>query len=605
MSEFTGLQPAGVAALLRRMNQDKATLPALVSAVRAGAGRAGPDLDDAARAADQILQRYLHLLDYWIRDLSWRLRFMQASEGSTWPGDRSMLGANLPYADLGQAQRDGGAAGKAAGERLRGMWEALSGLEGDQRHRALQQFRAELARTGVYQHEPHYAAALLRALGRKDFGRILSDAVAPGTGVDTNSAAGLNRLRASLGPLANMFATADAAGTLPADVRAEALRKNAPTLAAFLRVGNHTDAFAADAAKRILTTPRPTDPVNEPDWQAARLALLDELWRRPGVAQALLADPNLRPKLLDPDLFRLVAGGGRQADNPGHPIDHQYDLAAVLWRALGPTVGSETARQKVWAGIIRDRRLRGALPPDLAEALAGRLRRYFPHISGVQARESGHPVAAAGGPALPSHVTAADFGNFFSSLVRTNEGKTEVTKAVRDYLAARDPLKGIVFDDGEIDFKGGAPGPFDRALAEQAGILGAVFRGIRDADLRRDEEVDFIAGMLSWSYGFTPIGIPPVDTVTENLRKDIAEKLAHPGANPGLENALLAVYQQHLRQGLAAMRAEHVRRHGEENTPSPQKFQEWENHVMTTLRGMVFDAERRARSENLEIRSQP
>jgi hypothetical protein len=55
VSEFSGVQPTGANALLAAMNGDKATLPGLVSAVRAGAAQAGSDLDEQARAADQVL----------------------------------------------------------------------------------------------------------------------------------------------------------------------------------------------------------------------------------------------------------------------------------------------------------------------------------------------------------------------------------------------------------------------------------------------------------------------------------------------------------------------------------------------------------------------
>jgi hypothetical protein len=507
--EFCGIVPTGARALLGAMNRDWRGLDALVTAVRYGVSEAAEDLDGDARSADRALQRYLEFLTYWGRELQWRVRYMESLGAS--PGVQRPWGVayTIPFANHQQAARDGAAAGTADARRLMDLWNKykLSSNDPD----AYEAFRSELERmlnsNGMYRREPHYAGAFLRTFGAGNLGELLRKLYRPGMSWQADDPQGLRELPRDFAGLAELFATADRGGTLPRDVRGQVLGAQPQILATFLRAGGHTDQFALDAAKRILDPRRSPNPDGSPrdDWMAARHILLDELWRRPGVAQALLADPTTLGQLTDPDLlFRRV--GARAREDGAGPVDYQYDLAAVLWRALDPTVGTPSGRGRVWATLIRANQSHlastAADSPDVAKVLARRARAYFPYMAYHQISERDAagimldgekwpPEEPVPQPSLPPHVRPGDVANFLVALSRTSEGREELKAGLQVQMG--DPLAGVRIEGRHIITDVDKDNEFQD---QQVGLIAALYRGYRTAGLDREDMVDEAADIL-------------------------------------------------------------------------------------------------------------
>lgn len=542
MGEFSGIEPAGANALLKALNGEAAQLPHLVSAVRSGAYEAGSDLDGAASGADQALQRYQRFLDFWTRDLKWRIQYIQIMTNSS-PFDKVQRSADLPYRNYQEAQRDGSAAGKAEGERLKQLWAQYQ-----QSHNAqdLQQFTAELAKSGAYRGEPYYSGALLKALGKDTFREILARRISPVPGMadqQGNSKAGLQALRQELGPLADMFAAADRGGTLPSEVRQEALGLQSHLLATFLRLSdNHTDQFALDAAKQILDQPAVSggNAGAFDDRVAARRILLDELWRRPGVTQMLLQDPKYTHALYFPDAVKA-----------GKLNQYQEELAAVLWKTLGQDVGDRQSQLRAWTNLIKVgsgtdiREMMALLPnrssaehPNLAAVLAIRFKPYLPWLSYFQG-QAGHqgddskyapkfgdyqPKAAG----IPG-VTLENARDFFAGLISSKTGRDTVVDVANDWVnhnpALSDKTLRSLTKSG--DLSADTANDINGDMLNQDGFLALLLRSGKVAKLDHDARVDFSSKVIGIGAGYTPvISNPFAGPLTEKPIKWIAEQLA-------------------------------------------------------------------------------
>lgn len=538
MGEFSGIEPAGANALLKALNDEAAQLPPLVSAVRSAAYEAGSDLDGAASGADQALQRYQRFLDFWSRDLRWRIQVILAMTNGS-PFDKVQRTADLPYRNYQEAQRDGGAAGKAEGERLKQLWARYQQTKTAE---DLLQFRSELAKTGAYRGEPYYSGAVLKALGKDMFQRILREGIArdPGTADHYgNTRGGLQELRQQLGPLADMFAAADRGSTLPSEIRNEALGSDTHRLAIFLRLSdNHTDQFALDAAQHILRI----DPVPDlgADGVAARRILLDELWRRPGVTQMLLQDPNYTR-----DLYFPKVASTDKLDQ------YQEELAAVLWKTLGQDVGDQRSQLGAWRNIIKVggekdiRELMSGLPnrsgtehPNLADVLTKRFKPYVPWLSFLQGSEgengdhskysSNFDKYRPNVPVIPG-VTTEEARDFFAGLISSNTGRNAVVDLTKDYVMHHPALSEQALHRlaKSGDVSADTLKDIDGAVLNQDGILGLLMRSGKVAKLDHDSRVDFTSKIIGMGAGKTPVlDNPLAGPVIDKPIKWLSEQLA-------------------------------------------------------------------------------
>jgi hypothetical protein len=502
--EFCGIVPTGAKALLRAMNRDLSGLGALVTAVRGGGAQAGEHLDADAKSAERTLQGYLDFLHYWGRELQWRIRYMESLGAASRDGQQPwQVAQTIPFENHRQAARFGAAAGTRDGQRLKAMWDKFyreyteNGVDDPVAYEA---FRRELERTLAssrrYRHEPGYAGSLLRTLGARNIGELLRRLYRPGMAGRADDPQGLSNLPREFAGLAQLFATADRGGTLPKDVRSTVLDQEPRILATFLRAGMHTDQFALDAAKRILgVRESKQDGTAYNEWVAARHLLLDELWQRPGVTQALLADPDAFAALSDPDLLRTMVGARPRGDGGG-PVTYQYDLAAVLWRALDPDVGTPQTRARAWATVIKANQSYNnstpAVSPEIARVLAERIRDYFPYIAYQQAVETGaRPSVPAPQPALPRDVKPGEIGNFLVSLAATADGRDALRNGIKVFM--ENPVTVDFLPDGRVAFD---PETYRNRQNMQIGLLAALYRGFRSAKLTREEQVTTVSGIV-------------------------------------------------------------------------------------------------------------
>ncbi|MFI1303296.1 hypothetical protein [Streptomyces sioyaensis] len=566
MSEFCGIEPAGAHALLNALTDAAGPVCYLARKIPAGVNEAGTDLDQDAGGASGAFQRYQSSLDFWTRDLRWRIQYIEAMTGGS-EFDHVPHNADMPYQNFQQAQQQGSAAGKAEGERLKQLWE-----QSQNDPRLLPRLAAELAKLGPYRYEPYYAGALLKALGKETFAKILTARISPEAGVARaqGMGKGLQNLRQEFGPLADLFAAADRGGTLPLAVRKNVLQYDPHVLAIFLRLSDgHTDQFALEAARHILALRAvPGLGIGTDDGVAARQILLGELWRRPGVVQVLLHDPKYTKELYYPDVI-----------SSGHLRQYQRDLAAVLRRALDSSAGDLPSRQQAWTNLIKvgaDPRIRElmALSPDLATALTERLKPYIPWLSFMQGRNAAElnhtPINnkyMPNTPIIPGLATKnardyfPDVRDFLAGLVSNPAGRHALEDAARENMqqypvlspAMVARLRNLNSHNDQSQFWEDA----HSAQAAETGFVGLLLRAGKVSQIDHDKQVDFVSDVIGIGVGKTPgISDPFVGFGVKYGLGDPQHKLAEwmlSDQRPGDPRSILTdAYAERVRKELTA-----------------------------------------------------
>ncbi|MER7791661.1 hypothetical protein [Streptomyces sp. NPDC097640] len=564
MPEFCGIEPAGAHALLQAMADAAGPASYLARRVPSGMSEAGADLDGSAQAADQALRRYQSFLDSWAQDLRWRIQYIEAMTGGS-AFDHTRHTADLPYQSVQQAQQQGAAAGKAEGRRLKQLWS-----QRQKNPLAPSQLAAELAKLGPYRYEPHYAGALLKALGKDAFHEILATHISPTAGAAeaNGDGKGLRRLREEVGPLADLFAAADRGGTLPMSVRNEALSGLQPhELAIFLRLSDgHSDRFALDAARHILDAPLgPFSGPDASDRAATRLILLKELERRPGVVQLLLRERKYTRALFLPDIVYFGRLGA-----------YQKELAAVLRGALADETGGLAGRQQAWTNLIKvggEKPIRQmmAQSPDLAKALVERMKPYIPWLSfmaGSNAANFSPAEVAKYAPHTPmipglnnkQEDFFPDVRNFLAGLISNGDGRKALMTAAYGNMdehpalspAAIERLRHLNSHDGQSRFWQDVNG----AQATETGFVGLLLRAGKVAQIDHDAQVDFVNDLLGIGAGYIPGVNNPVvgfgiKYVLNDPQHKMAEWLVADNTDPRLWDEVQKKYMEKLRKQLA------------------------------------------------------
>lgn len=429
--------------------------------------------------------------------------------------------------------------GKRDGEAVTRAWREFETAEPgtsdyDLKRRVLEGALGDLRANAA---DPTYAEAVVKGVGAAD----LKDFVGGFYRIDSSNPnitpGNFDFLKGYFGPLAQVVATADRAGALPADTKKALFECGPAELALFLRSAPQTEGMMRDAMHMLLNGPGYT-----PAGNFAIQQLMVGMDQHPRLMQELLADQKASDLLFGSSLFA-----------PDRGTNYEQDFARALNVALTPGQGDPATQQKVWSALIKssddkdwrsypngrkddekDTGFRDLINshPLLARAMAEQFKNYLPWAANQQAqRYAGtHPI-----PSLPADALRLDgslspgqMTNFVAALssdpLALDSLLKEATRLFQqgglasmtpEMLKSRDQL--ALQGRLQVDF----------ALFSL--LLGGIARADIDEQGRRDAMADALKTIV---MGYLLITLPPLiapvvdvalSPVTTPLSKDLAD----------------------------------------------------------------------------------
>ncbi|GAA3408661.1 hypothetical protein [Streptosporangium vulgare] len=506
MAEFVGIDPAGARRLITSMDDAVQRARTLRPSLSASIAEAGTDWPAGPGA--EALDGVGRFLDETRRDLTWRIQTIERVEGATSQG--GLRAAEFAFGDAEAART----AGTLAGKRTLAAWQAYQRDPSVQNWEKVQEALREGKGKTV---DAAYSAGLLTTLGTGAFAGIFA-AVSVRNQNDARgySPVDLAKAKKDLGPLAEAFASTDAAGTLPKELRDRALGDlPIADMAALLGLARQSREFLVQAGTALAQ--RSGHREDEEDWNT--YWLVKALSQNGEATQELLASGDNATLLLRPE---VVNDGGR----PGF----KKLLATALDKALAPGAGAATLRRDAWINVIKvfgdktawpsllpepskleyfppldgqpsDKRyLPGdtkviPVPSPIGQVLARHISQYFPELAVVWSREHDSlPVAPGEGW---RNLDAESVVNFFGGLLRDPAALSPLRSGYGDFLEDLDLGKEHPF--GNASTEEGREGQrrafYDKAV--RAGALASLFfSGLHEADLDAEETRKFTVEFL-------------------------------------------------------------------------------------------------------------
>ncbi|WP_155350973.1 hypothetical protein, partial [Acrocarpospora pleiomorpha] len=518
MAEFMGMDPAGVQALIRRLEAGKSVLAGVRPGLEAAIAEAGADW--AGAGGITAMHRAWAFFHDSQADLRWRLQVLTQvlPEGSP-----ALTTVRVPFTSQEQAATAGAQAGRALADALavhlaEGTPGAWAGVE------------AALTAAGTTDtRDPAYASALLAALGtpgklRTIFGRWMeAHAAGRSRGLTPEE---LGKAQSSLGALAVAFAAAESSARLPAGWREDALtRANPATLSAMVALARPSSGFLNDVAAGQFSSPTagfaPAFP--DPDWNT--VWVVGAYTGNPEALQRLLADhKQVAGQLLDPD---LVKGTG----TPG------FDdlLAMVLGRALDPGTGSAATRERAWINVIDGVGYDGTEKAaghyatfensPLNQVLAKNLTPYLGELARGQVHADSPGLGLApSGPWTGLHEDVA--ARFIGALMQDQATATMLQADFQAYVRNLDIGQAHPFSSDPAE-----RAEYTRLSAEAGGLSNLLLDGSAYAEFNDDEFIDMVAdaALLPVNYttarifkDATPLGSAAIDHQSSDTKDTLA-----------------------------------------------------------------------------------
>jgi hypothetical protein len=559
VGEFCGIDPEGAKVILSSLQADQATVPNLVPAVRqgldSGSVHVPSEVVAEARDAHRKLDAYRAFLDFWAKDLDWRIKYI-VNDPDRKDGEHGGVSAD----DFPVDHRVSEAAGKDQGDRLRKLIESYLGQMDPygspvSEKEARDALLAEIAKLREHSGDPAFAAALVASLGgakvRELFENYTMDiGVKPdGDGRHATHPEVIERIKRELGPLAEAFYAADHAGLLPHDIRKEVLALSPYTLSIFLRLGPQDMNFVNQAAKVILDSPDVPSRIG-----AIHNLVLSLKDTNPLILLQLLDDEEYANKIFDPQQFAYSPGYGPNlaaaldkafaSANPGSPV-HQFAMANIIKLYQNEAFRTDLAKN-----------------PELAKTLAEGFKPYLAYAAYLQAQDLGAnyekppTIPTPGAPQLPG-ISADQIAVFFGGIVQ-EEGARNVLLAeamrlmkdgqLADFLAHPENIKPGTSESAE----------FQRRMLSDLGIVSLVLQGVKVADLDYEEKKKVMADTMKTlvvGYATMPFGGwgPVVDVGSGGATGPASEELAaFILRNQGFEDINPEDFRDELRKKYAA-----------------------------------------------------
>ncbi|GAA1019386.1 hypothetical protein Aple_048760 [Acrocarpospora pleiomorpha] len=521
MAEFMGMDPAGVHALIRRLESGKSILAGIRPGLEAAIAEAGADW--AGAGGITAMHRAWAFFHDSQADLRWRLEVLQQVLPDRPLG---LTTVSLPFVSQEQAA----AAGKRAGMTLA---DALAAHQTEDTPQSWAKVDAALAAAGLDEtRDPAYAAAFLRALGGVETVHTIF-----GKWMDFHTAGPRRGLRAeiwataqeSLGALATAFTAAEASDRLPAGWRENVLARADPaTLSAIVALARPSGPFLNEVGVRQFGS-RATGSaplMMGPDWNSVLVARA--YTANPGALQKLLAEhEEIAGKLLRP---QLVKGTGTS--------EFPALLATALGRALDSGIGSAATRERAWINLINAVGYDGTENPSghfasfenspINKALAKNLTPYLGELARGQIyADSPELGLVPSGPWKDLHEDVA--ARFVGALMQDPETAKTLQSDFHAYVRGLDIGQAHPFSSDPAE-----RADYTRLSAEAGGLSNLLLGGSTYAEFNDDEFNDLIAdaALLPVTFGLnrlfkdaSPLDSTAVDYYTNGPKDAVGDLL--------------------------------------------------------------------------------
>ncbi|MFF0246605.1 hypothetical protein ACWEU6_28130 [Streptosporangium sandarakinum] len=478
MAEFVGIDPAGARRLIGSMGDAVQRAKALRGPLAASIVEAGPDWPAGPGA--ETLDGVMRFLDEARRDLTWRTQTIERIEGA----DASAGGlrtAEFAFGDVSSAR----AAGTLAGKKTLAAWQDyLKDPSVDN----WEKVQATLGEGRGKTSDGAYATGLLTALGAATFGAVFAAVSARnqndprGYGPENLKEAGKD-----LKPLAEAFASADAAGTLPAGLRDHVMDEFAiGDMAALLGLARQSREFVLRAGAKVLQYGGNRD--SGKDWNT--YWLVKALGQDALTTQRFLTTGDNAVLLLRPEVVNGLPG-----------TDFEKLLATALDGALAPGAGDAALRRDAWLNVIdlySRKNFWPALtePSPVGEVLAKHVSQYFPEIINIwnRAQDVGGVTEEKEWRSVDSKVIVG----FFGGLLQSSAALPSLKAGYGDFLRKIDLGAEHPFGDAATEAARKEQRNRFYGKAVSAGALASVlFSGLHEADLSQEKSDKAVVELLT------------------------------------------------------------------------------------------------------------
>lgn len=545
MTEFVGLNTGAATELCTTMRTAADGAGSLKSALSDGISAAGADFA-GAKGAEVVSQAGTFLTESE-RDLKWRIETITKVPGNQRVGQDFRV-ADFPYTGPDAAK----AAGEADGQKLRDAWEEYLKNPG------LGSYNDFLKKLKVQGVDPAYMAGMLNKLGPEAYRKIFDDWMTYnkdpyGKGLTPKE---LEELKKDLGPLAQAFATADAAGMVP-NLRKFIVEKGSPDfISAMLVVTPQSKDFVV-AAGEYLAAAVTSHTGPEKNWRLHWL--FTALGENPEAFAALLAKDKknaemlLRPEVLEeggtpgfkalistaldramhtqPDATRRMAllNVSKVFGNSGvwKSVVKNDDLKRAFVDALGRDLDDKANGKAFFQDLAQVFSDSGKPPSILKDAdvntlFTKHLSTYLPALAGLQAARNDKELKELDPGDGWDKLSDDELDNLFAGVFQRKEGREGLTEAVRKFQATLDPGNGNLNDPEQRK-------KFITAMAQAAGLGGIMVGAVHNLDMDAEERRRFVTEMLLLPVDLT-IGklgrVVPTDvgsTIWKNMLEEVGK----------------------------------------------------------------------------------
>ncbi|WP_271218664.1 hypothetical protein [Streptosporangium carneum] len=489
----------------------------------ASIAEAGPDWPAGPGA--EVLDRVGRFLDEAQRDLTWRTQTIERVENAASKG--FLKTAEFAFGDAAAAR----SAGTDDGKRILAVWQGYLKDPSVQNWEKVQvMLRQGQGKTA----DAAYSAGLLTTLGTAAFSAIF---VAVGVRNQNDprgySPGNMDGVRKDLGPLAEAFASSDAAGTLPKDLRDHALNDlPIANMAALLGLARQSREFVLRAGAKLLQYSGSR--VAGKDWNT--YWLVKALSQDVGATQRLLATPDDAALLLRSEVVNGLEG-----------TDFEKLLAVALDRALAPGAGDATLRRDSWLtvidlfgrknfwpsltpGLADGEWLSASAPSPVGQVLATHISQYFPELIAVWNRGRNLPGLGVGGGW--QKLDSERISSFFGALLQGPGTLPPLRKGYGDFLRKLDLGESHPFGDAPTEeARKDQREVFHGKVISSGALASMLFSGLHEADLSAEEKDKIITELLLLPLDVVSAGavetVIDAGVVKETLigkAADIAEK---------------------------------------------------------------------------------
>ncbi|WP_030921170.1 hypothetical protein [Streptosporangium amethystogenes] len=478
MVEFVGIDPAGARRLITAMGDAAQRGRVLRPSLAASIAEAGPDWPAGPGA--EVLDNVGRFLDEAQRDLTWRTQMIERVEDTV--PKSGLKTAEFAFGDAAASRN----AGTLAGKRTLAAWHDYLKDPSVQNWEKVQGVLREGQGKTV---DAAYSTGLLTALGTTAFGAIFAAVSARNQNDPRGYSPGnLKKAGKDLKPLAEAFASVDAAGALPKSLRDQALG-DLPVgdMAALLGLARQSRGFVLAAGAKLLQYSGSR--VSGKDWNIYWLA--KALSQDVGATQRFLASTENAALLLRPEVVNGLEDTG-----------FEKLLATALDRALAPGAGDATLRRDSWFNII-DLYSRKSFWPALAapspvgQVLATHISQYFPELIDTWNRKDRFPGRSA--DQKWQKFDSEKISNFFGGLLQNPGALMPLKNGYGEFLKKLDLGEGHPFGDAPTEeARKGQREIFYEKVVRSGALASIFFSGLHEADLSADETDKVIVELLTF-----------------------------------------------------------------------------------------------------------